>query len=478
MNYKREFFQKFHDETINNFISSIDDDIRESFNLINFAGDEVDPESEFQEIFENALIGIKQMYNENYSDITDMFYYKSDSLIKVTLNYILTLFMNSQDLTFDKINELHFFDFIIWTLITQNDQKIISTSLVIFQQIYLIEINSSIINSLTYIIPHLFSENLYIQMYSIATLGDLFEYSYEVAINLIQNEDIISRILEIASENEYDLPCNQALIFLQSIIYHKFCNQEFSEYVPLELVEKIILIALPNLARSRPSLTINSLKILQNITLVGDIIPIANEKGLEQALIKGLNAIPKSQISYLYIIIRNILNYAQSNGNDTNIPKNTVFFQKTAELLKDTSNTELSDIILTTIDILGSYFWSQFLEYNVLDTLISIIEKREYKIKKHICSILLHFFKDVNLILRRKYCTSTVIEIFLDMFDDDDSGIIFEIIQTLSILLFDDIEHFRPLLIQYDFVDSLSNIMKGDDKELAILAESVYNNLP
>ncbi|OHT12332.1 hypothetical protein TRFO_17924 [Tritrichomonas foetus] len=477
MDYKtsKHFFTNQRERLLQEFFNVLESDVKNSF-IIEIEHNEV-MEMPINNVIDQIVDYMAQMYIRDQENICDMFNPSSEALLCSTLNYILYLFSNMEMVPFQVICDLHFVEFVSWILIQCNhNSQFIYDALKVFSCIYKLQITDQVLNTMIYIFPQLKSEESYIRKLALNVIGDFFEYNLKVGIFLLNYDGVISDILFISKETKYELVCSQALLFLRSLLYHTIFDQEFGDQVPPELVEQIIKLALPHLSRSRPNLTSAAIKILQTVSLNLNMLTIAKKNGIDSSIIKGLTCVESSQIIEIYKIIRNILNFASKGEIQTNIITNGVFFKKTAELLKKVDQNCLG-VILSTIDILGRDFWITFFKYDVLDSLIEIINKTDYINKKHIVSILLHFFEDVNVSFRRKYCTHAVIEQFVSMLDDDDSVFCFELVQALSTLYYDDGEYFRPILIELEFGQCLFNLSTHVDSQLAQLAENIYNHL-
>lgn len=469
MKYKPNF-EKYDKKSVTDFNSSIKSELDEQF--IIYLDQEIyyDDSQSFDQLLFFINNCISQFYIPDQSDIEDMFDYPLAFDINSLLNNMVQTFAQQEDLNIEDVKNFHYLQFICYILYRESDDQIVSKAIRIFH--YLLSIDSETIDSFIYIKNHLESDSLDVIASSTPIIGYLFNSNYENAKKIIKDYNLIEIIYNIARNPKKVTPCLNAMKLLRIITYNSI-NVEGNDNLiqPLNF-QQIIIEFKPFITNTLSSITNEVLKLFQILSSNPEVLLLSIEVGFEKTIREALGILPNEYMSNLYKIFRNIVYFAHEGQIRTRLTSYKFFFEKTADLIKSDIDENTFDVIITTVDLLGIYFWRDLLELGVLDSILSIINTTNYANKKRICSLLLNIFKDAEVEFRREYCDEGIIEIFMNMLDDDESEFCIELLDNLSFFLSSDPDYFRPMFEQFEYSQYLEDLSQSSNQELAELAQA------
>lgn len=466
MDYK-SFYIQYHENSMEEFFSNLGCSIYKAYVFNLDLTDEQD--------LINGNDFILNSFIPNESSLENMFDIKSPPQVSSILDFLLKTF-NSRNPTLEDIRNFHYSEFIGWVFHTQEDNEIISKAINVF--IYLFKADPELAANSDYIINHLSSKDINIVNPSINFLGELFISSPENGLLIIQNEWIIQQLLKLISIfNGSPIVCSNAVNLFSTILYYSLKYNFFEQFIQPQLIEKIVDNTLPYFSKFLANVTDAVLILYQIISTKLEMLLIALKKGLENKLIGAFKILSTDQMSSLYKIVRNIAGFCRQGQVKGNILKSIVFYEKTADLIKSKVDIETFDSIITTIDFLGIQFWKDFLKYDIIISLLSIIKSSSYETKKLICSILINIFRNADVSFRREFCGNEVLKLLFSMLDDDDNDDDFgvELISNLASILGNDTDHFLPIFIDLGYDQYLLDLTENEDPRIAELAQAELN---
>lgn len=419
---------------------------------------------------------ISSIFNPKNQTAEDMFIYQEPKFIELILDNLIELLISQEiELTFEQISEFLYFEFVCWILTIYEEENIIPKAILIFNQLYkMTDKCNAYFSSVPLVYNYLESNNPHI-LDAIGILLDLvFQSSMQNAIELIRNEEIMSRLLRIA---KYSLNIYR---FFRDLLQEAIFTEEFGKNVDPLLIKAIIHISIANLTNKVDiKLTEITIHIFQILSFNPNTLMMALNEGLENYMIRAMGIQSPSNVLLFYTIIRNIFRFV-INGEikKTNLIQLESFYTKTAEMIKFYKNDEDLEIVFTTIGYLGYDFWEHFIRLGILESVLEYFPEFSYANKKSITSILLRFFMQSNANFRRERCIPPIIEIFMEMLnDEDDDEFVLEIIHNLILILKADETFFSSIFGELDIEESFAELANSENEKIAETAQNAINEL-